>query len=722
MTKKKIIAFILVFSVIASSLILATLADGNDNLAVSNKSDTLPGSVQINGETGEFTVIDEYGHSWKSNPVFGGFDEKASGMEKTNQRSQLMIKYLDESNIINETNSFVDCDSIQVESGNSGATLKYTFSELGFVIPLTLSYADGCLFAKIDSSEIKETANNTLLTVTILPYFGSGEVGQNGYVFVPDGCGAIINLSENNAHVKSSEKKVYGDNLVVYKKYSDKVEEQVYLPVFGVKENDSAFLGIITEGDGISTLRTNISSGYYTCAPTFDYRQLDSTHLQEGSKSEKEVEVVPKITTKSDFCVKYVFLNGEKANYIGMAEAFRNHLSSIAKINNNARGISLDLTFMATAQISKSFLGIPYNGLLKLTDIEDISDITDVLTKSDISGYNISVNNALGSGKYGKLNRKVSINSNFASYNEYNLLRTKLEKSGTDFYLNTDFFRVYKTGNGVSASSGTARNVSGAISKQYNFYPESFGKDESLTWMLVNAKSLKKITSSFSDSINNKKISLGLNNMANTLYGDYRLRNTYDRQAMLSEQISAYVTLAKSAGKMYFNGANSYILPFASMVSNIPLKSSQYDFYSYDIPFYQIVMHGYVDYSSSALNLSGDFKTNLLKSVEYGSALKYELVCQNFEELPRSSESQLFSSLYDNYAEEIIKYEIEISDFYRANSNADIIGHKQISENVYETLYSNGNRSIVNYSDTQIQISGKNIGPQNYGFFMEGES
>lgn len=667
-------------------------------------------NIAVNESTGEFTVTDSNGYVWQSNPIFGGFDDSASGLEKTNQRSQMLVQYLDTDNNINDTNTFVDADRIVLEKAKNGVRLVYVFSELGFIIPLTLSYKAGVFTATVDTSKINERYDNKIINITVLPYFGAGMVGEDGYVLIPDGCGAIVSLDKNNAYTKSYQKTVYGDNPVLYKNTDESVEEQIYLPVFGVKRNQNSFLGIITKGDAISKIRANADSSYYTAAATFVYRQDDTSHTQEGSSREKEVVIIPKEATKSDFSVKYVFQQGENANYIGMANAYRNHLIKTCKLSDKeANGIAIDLSFTATAKIAKSFLGIPYTGTVDLTDFSDIENVVKFLKENNCSNYNLSLKGALGSGDYGKILNKVKINSKVGSYKEYKNLKENINKQGGNFYLLADFLKVYKTGNGVSSAGGTARGVSGGISKIYNFYPENFGKDESSFWRLINANSLEKVTESFAKSAEKKNISLGLNGMADLLYGDYRLNNICDRAEMLEAHKAAYKLLSEKSGDLYAQGANIYILPYADMISSIPTKSSQYDMFTADVPFYQAVVHGLVDYSSNPVNLSGEENYSLLKCIEYGSAVRYDLVCKNFDIIYETSEKHLFSSNADKKMSNIVNIQKDISDFYKANSNSNIVSHTKVLESVYCTEYSNGNKSIVNYSNNSVNIDGNEI-------------
>lgn len=676
----------------------------------------------LNETTGDFTVKYE-DYIWKSSPIFDGFDENAPGIEQSNQRSLLLIEYLDDSGNFSTTNSYIDSfkmNGIKITNGDNKAIVTFYFPDLEIGIPLEFEYKNNSLKVKVDTKKIAERGACKLLSVTILPYFASAPKGDDGYIMIPDGSGSLISLKETNAYNKFYEKDVYGENSVLNKETKTTVEKQIYLPVFGIRHNNNSILGIISEGDGIAKITANIASSYYTVAPKFIYREHDESRLQAGSSSEKVVEIYPKNVTKSNFSVTYIFNNGENSDYVGMASSYRDFLIKQKKIKKSANGSSLDLNFIATAEISKNFLGIPYIGIETLTSFDDILKVAEKLNESGSKKPNIAIKGALSGGIYGKKTNAIKLINKVGSVKKYQSIKKEMSKIDGKFFLLSDLIHVYKSGNGVSFAKDTARDVSGAISKQYNYYPENFAKNENLEWKLINASALEKLSSKLSKSIKKTNVSFGLLNSANELYGDYRINEVNDRQTVLKAMIKSYKTLSKTANGMYFDGANVYAMPYADVMSNIPLKSSQYDMFTEDVPFYQLVMHGITDYSSTPINLSGDIKYFTLKSIEYGASLRYDLACQNTDLIHSTTAKSLFSGDYNTWIKKILETESEISSFYSENSDSHIVSHKEVAENVYETMYDNGNKSIVNYNNSDVTIDYLTIKAKDFVLIKKG--
>lgn len=65
-------------------------------------------------------------------------------------------------------------------------------------------------------------------------------------------------------------------------------------------------------------------------------------------------------------------------------------------------------------------------------------------------------------------------------------------------------------------------------------------------------------------------------------------------------------------------GGNIYTLKYADYLFNIPVKSSGYHIGNETIPFFQMVVHGMIPYTSEPGNLAYDLKKQKLQWIEYG--------------------------------------------------------------------------------------------------------
>lgn len=132
------------------------------------------------------------------------------------------------------------------------------------------------------------------------------------------------------------------------------------------------------------------------------------------------------------------------------------------------------------------------------------------------------------------------------------------------------------------------------------------------------------------------------------------------------------------------------------------------------MPFLQTVLHGYIDYSSAPINLSGDPQTELLKAVENGSSLYYELTYRNGEKLKSTVLCDAYSTDYSTWKDTIVR------DYNRVNSvigdlrEDTITDHRYLTGSCVLVTYSSGARVAVNYGDQPCTVEGQTVAGKDF--------
>ena len=166
--------------------------------------------------------------------------------------------------------------------------------------------------------------------------------------------------------------------------------------------------------------------------------------------------------------------------------------------------------------------------------------------------------------------------------------------------------------------------------------------------------------------------------------------------------------------KMLFSNPNAYVFLYASDITDVPLRSSQYGMETQDIPLYQIAMHGLINYSTESLNAFYDQTYYKLKAIETGSDIKYTLGAQNFDQL-QNTEYEYYNYIdYSAWKDTIIETYNEVSAVNSRVSDAKIIGHEYLTDDVVRTTYDNGISVVVNYSDSNYSIGGISVDASDY--------
>ncbi|MBE6903884.1 MAG: hypothetical protein E7480_04685 [Ruminococcaceae bacterium] len=682
--------------------------------------------LNANLSNGDFFVTEKAsGDIYCSQPFLEKPDDNAVGMERTNMMSQITVEYIDAKKntfVKNSKVAVINKSSLSGTKNGNGVRFEYNFKEENFVIPVEITLEEDRLCVDIIASEIKETGENKIISISLLPYFGATYADEKGYLLVPDGSGAIAEFNSMTSYKFGYSKEVYGEDPILYKKFKDTVEEKVYMPIFAIKREKSAMFAIVEDGAAVCTINADlagIKTSYNSAGVTFNYRALDTTHLAEMSNEDRVLYVVPKKPySKEKFRVGYYFLEGENADYSGMAELYRNYLIDKYNLSDKkSQGIALNLSYLASAEIKKSFLGIPYTGQVTLTTLDDVSKALEKFEQNGNGSVSVSMLGAFKGGLYGKIPTNLSINKKIGNVKKINTL---IEKN-KNIYLLADIQKVYKGGNGISSITGVSRSVSGARAEQFSYYLNTFDKNHSFKkWYLISALNLEKISDTIAKSVNKINGAFGIYNSGANLYSDYDKNNIFDRQAMLDITQTAFEKISNASEGIYFKDAFIYSLSTANMISSVPMKSSQYDMLTKDIPFYQMVIHGICDYASNSVNLEGDTELAILKSIEYGAAPDFSLIVRNTDIIHKTSEKGYYSCNSAVWEERIHTLYNSTRSFYKAVAGQYMTAHRELEKDVFETVYQNGYSVIVNYSDKDISVNGNTVKAESYCFLKGG--
>ena len=282
-------------------------------------------------ESGRFYVQDRTkGSVWYSNPINREDDEKATGVYRMEMASLLIVRGIDVVNKQqfkkNSETSSVRRDTFVFEPIHNGFRIIYTFAEEGFVIPVVVQLEGDSLKVAIEAKGVKETMPETNLigSIDLLPYFGAAGKEADGYVFVPDGSGALMYLNNNKQTYAVFEQPIYGRDYSLDMATKPTNKQDVNLPVYGIKNNENAFLAVVTGCEEMGTICAvpNMKFTEYAQAYcTFNLRRTAQFILGEDTSFPQTTMIYRKgaLDLSENYELTLFILTGENANYSGMA-------------------------------------------------------------------------------------------------------------------------------------------------------------------------------------------------------------------------------------------------------------------------------------------------------------------------------------------------------------------------------------------------------------------
>ena len=737
-TINRITAALLVFAMVLFSNSAQVLIKAQDSqMTESNKK-----MVCNSADNSASLYIDENGHfelknnitnkSWYSIPQNPENDNISAGITVNDTRSELLIEYIlcedvntQYSSQKSNSESMCNNDAIKVTEIKNGFRVLYNFEEIGIKIPVEYKFVNSCFEASVVIDEIDEGKKSYLISLDLLPYFGAGNHEENGYLFIPDGSGAVAEFNKNIKPVKNYEKRVYGDDLAHSDDAKSSKEYDIKLPVFGIVTDNNGLMGVITEGDGAASISAKTGSDdiyYNSISSKLIYRicTKDDALYKKDRQGSLDGNYIYTLTSTEfglkRYTVLYYLLSGEDANYSGMACKYKEYLADkygLKKIKSSAK---IGIRAYGAIEEKKNLFGISYYKKKSLTTYNQMEEILDDLDRNGIS--NVAVQYVGWTGN-GVTNRTLPLSANALSIlggsKELKALINNANDKDVNLYFDNDILYYKKSGNGVSARRDAAKAPSGDTAKIYDYSMVTFLQNTKVEpSYLLSLRELEKCVNKYVRKISKIDLEcISFSTLGNTLYSDfkaksgiYRAKSVLILQNQLKELSQKY--------KVALSNSNAYAIPFADQIFDAPMASSGYDIFAYDVPFYQMVVNGYSAYTTSAIIQSVDYEAMILKAIETGSDLLFDCVYTDSADLIDTALSGSYSSQYESWKEKAIKSYKEIEDINIKLNGSNIKGHSRIANDVYCTVYENGIKIIVNYNGDEIIVDGITVKGKNY--------
>lgn len=682
--------------------------------------------------SGKFALRnDKTGHIWYSVPNDRLTDMTTVGLRANELDSNIVVGYV---NVAGETrvasisyvgsNECVSAGTVKVTKVDKGIRVVYDFESIGFRVPVEYTLEEGTLVTSVKLKEIltadafieqklkegwpEEYAEmllpSYLMSVWVNPGFGAQNTEQTGYVFVPDGSGALVDFKPGfSAPNTLYEKPLYGEEKAQTIQVLDSYEQNIHMPVFGTVVEDDALCGIIEVGDELSTILSIGSSadcGYTGVSCRISLRDLYSSFLYQGTSNEREVKrVSTNKVTYDEYRVRYTMLTGKKASYVGMADLYRDYLVEEKGLTKRETAASLNVDLLACAETDANFLGFTYKKKLAMTTYDQAAEIIKALQEAGVDNVSTRL---MGWTNNGLVNRSPSVKaqplSKLGGKNDFLSLAEVAAAAGS-FYPNQDMLNYTKSGSGVSARQDCAKTAFGMPAYQYKYmysvlvYNTKFDPSR-----LLAPNALQSVADQFKANYSKLGVkNLSLNTLTNYCYSDF------DKDGMYRDEMVKLMTgiLADYADSFALEGeaAHAYTFPYLTRVLDVPLDSSQYDFFDKDVPFYSLVLHGYMGLAGGHMNRSYDTRQSLLKSVETGSELRYMGMYMDSADLKDTESNDYYSTTYTLWLEDAAAYWKEYSPLLKKIQNSTIVGHESLTKDVVRTTYDNGIAVYVNYGE-----------------------
>ena len=602
---------------------------------------------------------------------------------------------------------------------------------------ITVSYylENGSFVAELDPATVEyDTENYYLVDIDLLEYFGAAGPEEEGYMFVPDGSGALIMFNNGKVNAPAYIGYVYGEdktNLVNQTKKSG-IDQSVTvrMPVFGEKNGDSAFFAIVEGGTASADINAAIggrTDSYNHVYAGFGYLSYGAISMGDmvGNNS---FQMYSQPEFSESFKVRYQFLYGEKADYAGMASCYQEYLLGKGVFDQRVESSNtpLYLNFIGAIQKYDSILGIKCKVIQELTTYEQAAEAIRELTDSGAAGIKVEYSGwssgGLHGGAPGGVKALKCLKTSGMNQKDF---QQEMTAAGVPVFYTAQLQYVYQDGllDGYRPESNGPRYYDNTVARVSSYLIPNGMKDRKTPAAeMISPYFVEKMTDTFLEKTGGYEFTgISVENLASDLFSDFNSRHYVSRQAAAEHNAAAMEKLAAGCGgALLGSNANAYAWQYLSDIKNVPLDSNRTQLIDEVVPFYGMVLHGYRDYAGGPANLSGDMNTVILKSVESGAGLSFQFICGDNSLLKNTEFDSLYSVNFEAWRDTALAAWRRVNEAVGDLQGLVITGHEKLAEGVYCTTYEDGTRVIVNYSRQDVQYQGNTIQAQDFLVVKEG--
>jgi hypothetical protein len=433
-----------------------------------------------------------------------------------------------------------------------------------------------------------------------------------------------------------------------------------------------------------------------------------------------------------DITILYHFIAGDNPGIGEMAQEYQAFLieqGALTPLTGGPRDRSFYLDIIGAIDVQRHILGTPYMTLETMTNMDDAHRFVDILNENGINTIQMQLHGWFNRGINHDIAKRVNVINDVATPKQLREMEARLQTHGgglhpavnftmTNFY-SRNFNRVFEASRDVSGYVGFMSRVS----RDMLWTRFSFHRND---WFVIVYPGV--IPFHVDAFISNFDRRTGLDGLVLTDLGDmlsesvYR-RNQVDREHSRLISESQLSRLDEAIPSIVVFGGNDYALPFASHLVDVPTETDRFFIIDYEVPFYSMVVHGFVEFAGAAANMRENFSPEnvLLNSMTTGASPRYILSAQPTRSAQFSPHERFYSTHYVNWMELAVSHYQHFNNVYRYLRTERIVDfivlagrHDDImtAQQVTVTVFSDGTRIYVNNTHNTFEYNGVIIPPR----------
>ena len=587
-----------------------------------------------------------------------------------------------------------------------------------FNVTMTYRLDGDDLVVEVPLKSLEYKSEYPIYTLSMLPYFGAGSNQDEGFMMVPEGGGAIINFNNGRVSQNSYYANVYGWDMCLSRK-AVVHNTKASFETFGLSSGNDSYICVLEDGKSYASIQADIAqknNSYNFVNAVYSICQREQYDVGDIANSEiyKYIEELP----DENLVQRYSFV--DSPDYVDMAKDYgsylKNKYGSYFTLNDDT-SVPVAVEIVGAVDKVRQICGVPVKRPWKLTTYKEAADMITEMSNEGMDNLSVKLSGWCNGGVSQQLLKSVKTIGALGSKKDLKNLAATANNLGVDLYLNgvTQYEYDSNIFDGFFSYRDAAKFISKDRAELYHYSAVTYAAREGWTsYYLLHTELAQKMADKLVETAKKYNTGVSFEDDGKDLSADYYKKNTYSRQTVLKMQEDRFKSINDSGQKMMVNGGNDYAVPYASMVTNMDLRGNDYTILDDCVPFYQLAIHGYIEYTGDPLNISGNDVQQLLYSAEYGAGLQFALMRESSFALQKTLYTQYYGCDYEAWHDRMI----EIYDRYNKELghvfNQEMTDHENYSGTLSCTTYADGTKVYVNYDYEDAEADGLTVPARDY--------
>ncbi|MCL2404494.1 MAG: DUF5696 domain-containing protein [Defluviitaleaceae bacterium] len=560
-----------------------------------------------------------------------------------------------------------------------------------------------------------------IFNIRVLPFFGASQDRDiydnviNGFMFIPDGPGALIRFDEHRDFFNVYSGAVYGSDFSFFSVINNAIGQQrwfprIHFPVFGINRGADSLLAVIHQGESnanINAYPAGVRTTFNNVHAQFNYRvRYMRFHNMIGDGTMRFTESSANSTRN----IRYFFLTGDDAGYVGMAAAYRQYLMDVKGLNRRPSGgdIPMELSIYGGDR-EASFLISPF---ITMTTFDQGKEIVQFFADNGVTQMNILYNAWYRDGNAARFPNRFPPASQLGGRQGLRSFVEFAHEHDFSVFLTDWNFHVQST-RGIVRSRDVIYDIQDT--------PLNWGTFANPMYVL-NPAAMRRIAERSLEEYRRLGIDGIMEFSSEYLISNQGQANRMHREEVKREIRALYQHMSDELGRIYlWRGMTFGVVDGAAVVDPANTFSFSPLINEY-VPFYHIAFRGLIDLITVPVNTMANPEVTILQAAEHGMNLSFILTYAPTEYLFFAYNSwMLTSSQFDIFKYSFLELYNRWNYIFADVKGQFIVNHENIADNIFRTTYENGFQVIVNYRNEAFEYEGVSIPALNFAIRREGQ-